>query len=309
MRRWLVRGAAMGALLLVVAGALLYTPDIAVDTLRSRYASARSRFIDIGGAAIHIRDEGRRNGAPLFLLHGSNESLQVWEEWTRRLGDSFRIVSLDLPGHGLTGPWPSEDYSVAAYAELVIKVADWLHVPQFAVGGHSMGGAVAWTLAARWPDRISRLILVDSAAYPRNGAAPLSLRLARTPVIGEITAYFKPCWLVERGLRTAYADPASLTPARLRRHCELMRRTGNRAATLRRLRHAPPLDPAPLPSLNVQTLILWGAQDRWVPPIDAARLRNEIGGSELVVYVGAGHMPMEEVPDKSAADVRRFMSE
>ncbi|HJQ57247.1 MAG TPA: alpha/beta hydrolase [Vineibacter sp.] len=290
-----------------LAAGLLYAPDIPVDSLLPRYASARSQFLEIGGARIHVRDEGRRDGSILMLLHGSSGSLHVWEGWTQRLGDTFRIVSLDLPGHGLTGPWPRDDYSIGAYADLTMQVADRLKLEQFAVGGHSMGGAVAWTIATRRPERITHLVLVGAAAYPRDDAAPIALRVARTPLLGELNAYFKPRWMVERGLRETYADPARLSAARIDRHYELLRRAGNRAATLRRLRTAAPLDPSPLASLNLPTLILWGTRDRWVPPIDAARLQRDIAGSELVFYQDTGHALMEETPDRSAAAVRRFL--
>jgi pimeloyl-ACP methyl ester carboxylesterase len=290
-----------------IAASVLYTPDIPVETLVPRYASARSQFMDIDGARIHVRDEGSRDGPALLLLHGSNGSLHVWEGWAQRLGDTFRVVSLDLPGHGLTGPWPRDDYAIAAYAALTIQVADRLQLRRFAIGGHSMGGAVAWTIAARWPERVTHLVLVGAAAYPREGGAPLSLQVARTPVVGEVNAYFKPRWMVVRGLRETYADPARLDAARIQRHHDLLRRAGNRAATLRRLRQAAPLDPSPLASLNLPALILWGARDRWVPPLDAARLQRDIAGSELVFYQDAGHALMEETPERSAAAVRRFL--
>lgn len=306
-RRWLGRIAGAAILLIVICSAVLYTPDIPVQTLKAKYASAHSQFIDIDGAAIHIRDEGSRQGPALILLHGSNGSLHVWEPWAQRLGNSFRVISLDLPGHGLTGPWPRGDYSIAAYADLTLAVADRLDIARFAIGGHSMGGAVAWTIAARQPQRVRHLILVDTAAYPRDSASPLSLRLAQRPVIGDVVAMLKPRWMAARTLRETYADPGKLEPAQVQRYHDLLRRDGNRDATLRRLRTSTRLDPGPLKTLTAPTLILWGARDRWVPVSDAKRLRADIAGSELVIYDDAGHAPMEEQPDRSAADVRRFL--
>lgn len=302
-----IRLAVAAVLLSAVAGWALYTPDLSVESLLPAYASARSQFIDIDGTAIHVRDEGKRDGPALLLLHGSNASLHVWEGWVQRLGDDFRLVSVDLPGHGLTGPWQRNDYSITVYADLVLQIADRLGLAQFAVAGHSMGGAVAWTLAGRQPERVSHLVLIGAAAYPRDGAPPLSLRVARAPLLGELAAYLKPRWWVARGLRDTYADPSRLAPVQIQRHHDLLRRAGNRAATLRRVRHATPLDPAPLQTLNLPTLILWGVRDRWVPPIDAARLQRDIAGSELIFYQDAGHALMEEVPNRSAADVQKFL--
>jgi len=126
-------------------------------------------------------------------------------------------------------------------------LVDTLNLDRFALVGHSMGGAVAWTFAATRPDRVSQLILVDAAGYPRtDGETPLSTTLARLPVVGDISIYFKPERLVRRALSEVYADPAMVTPERIRRYAELQRFPGNREATLQRARTQEPLDPAPL---------------------------------------------------------------
>jgi pimeloyl-ACP methyl ester carboxylesterase len=104
-----------------------------------------------------------------------------------------------------------------------------------------------------------------------------------------------------------YADPGSLSDAQVQRHHDLLRREGNRDATLRRVRTAIPPDPATPASVAVPALILWGARDRWVPVADARRLHRDIPGSTLLIYDNAGHAPMEEIPDRSAADLRRFL--
>ncbi len=91
------------------------------------------------------------------------------------LKDRYRLISVDLPGHGLTGDWPRGEFSVEAYADFIEVLADTLHLDRFAVAGHSLGGAVAWTFAATRPERVSQLILVDSAGFPReDGELPLA---------------------------------------------------------------------------------------------------------------------------------------
>src|SRR4029453_6200266 len=109
------------------------------------------------------------------------------------------------------------------------------------------GGAVAWTFDATRPDRVSQLILVDAAGYPRTAAAaPLPIRRARTPLVGDLAIYFKPERMVRRSLSEVYADPAMVTPERVRRYAELQRFPGNREATLQRAPTQEPLAPPPL---------------------------------------------------------------
>lgn len=285
-----------------------YSPSLPAEVLIARYANDRSKFIDVGGVRAHVREQGNADGIPIVLIHGSMGSLHMWEGWARELADKARLISVDLPGHGLTGAWPRDEYTIDAYADFVEVLVDALDLDRFVLVGHSMGGAVAWTFAATRPDRVSQLVLVDAAGYPRAADdVPLSTRLARLPVIGDIGIYFKPDRLVRRSLSEVYADPAMVTPERIRRYAELQRFPGNREATLQRARTQEPLDPAPLKRLDVPTLILWGGKDRWVPTADAFRFQSDIKGAELEIFEALGHNPMEEDPKATAAAVAAFI--
>jgi len=307
LRRWpLVLLFVLGAF----AGAALwaYTPTLPADVLIARYTDDRSIFIDVGGVRAHVREQGNPQGIPVVLLHGSLGSLQVWDGWARELGDTARLITVDLPGHGLTGAWPRDEYTVEAYADFVEVLVDTLDLDRFALVGHSMGGAVAWTFAATRPDRVSQLVLVDSAGYPPpDDKVPPANRIARLPLLGEISSYSRPQARVRRSLASAYANPAQATPERVRRHAELQRFPGNREATLQRARLQEPLDPTALRRLRVPTLILWGGRDPWVPVADAFRFQNDIKGADLEVFSGLGHYPMEEDPKATAAPVAAFL--
>jgi pimeloyl-ACP methyl ester carboxylesterase len=306
-RRWPI-------VLLFVLGALAgvalwaYSPSLPPETLIARYANDRSRFIDVGGVRAHVREQGDPDGIPMVLVHGSMGSLHMWEGWARELAKKARLISVDLPGHGLTGAWPREEYTIEAYADFVEVLVDMLNLDRFVLVGHSMGGAVAWTFAATRPDRVSQLVLVDASGYPRTaGDAPLPVRLARLPLIGDVGIYFKPERLARRSLTEVYADPAMVTPERVRRYAELQRFPGNREATLQRARTQEPLDPTPLRRLDVPTLIIWGAKDRWVPTADAFRFQSDIKGARLEIFESLGHNPMEEDPEATAAAVAAFI--
>jgi hypothetical protein len=100
-RRWSVCSlAAIGVLTGVASWA--YSPSLPPELLISRYTNAESEFIDVSGARAHVRDQGNEDGIPVVLIHGASGSLHVWEGWARALGDKARLISVDLPGHGLT---------------------------------------------------------------------------------------------------------------------------------------------------------------------------------------------------------------
>jgi pimeloyl-ACP methyl ester carboxylesterase len=310
-RRWPLVVLFAGAILAGVA-LWAYAPTLPAETLIARYANERSKFIDVGGVQAHVRDYARdqddTDPIPVVLIHGSLGSLHMWEGWARELAPRLRLITVDLPGHGLTGAWPRDEYTIEAYTDFIEVLVDALHLDRFVLIGHSMGGAVAWSFAATRPDRVSHLVLVDAAGYPRQGEAPLPVRLARMPVVGDVGIYFKPERLVRRSLEEVYADPAMVTPDRIRRYSELQRFPGNREATLQRARTQEPLDPTPLKRLDVPTLILWGAKDRWVPVADAFRFQNDIKGAKLEIFQNLGHNPMEEDPKATAAAVAAFLA-
>jgi pimeloyl-ACP methyl ester carboxylesterase len=294
---------ALGALAAVAFWA--YSPSLPPETLKARYANDKSQFIDIGGARVHVRDQGNPDGIPLVLIHGAGGSLYEWEGWARELGSKVRLISVDLPGHGLTGAWPRNEYTVDAYADFLELLVDRLCLDRFAVAGHSLGGAVAWTFAATRPGRVTQVILVDAAGETRQAA--WATRLARLPVVGDIGIYLKPEQWVRRKLGQAYADPSMVTDERVKRAAELQRFPGNREATLLRARTQGPLDPAPLRSLTVPTLILWGARDRWVSVADAFQFLNDIKTARLEIFETLGHNPMEEDPKATATVVAAFL--
>ncbi len=296
-------------LLGALSGAVLwaYAPTLPAEILIERYANGESQFIDIGGARAHVRDEGNPDGMPIVLIHGSLGSLHVWEGWVAALKDRARLISVDLPGHGLTGTWPRDEYTIEAYADFIEVLVDTLHLDRFALVGHSMGGAVAWSFAATRPNRVSHLVLLDSAGYPRDGQPPLAIRVARMPVAGDLAMWLRPDYFVRRSLLEVYADPAMVTPERVARYDELQRFPGNRQATLQRVRTQEPLDPTPLKRLSVPTLILWGARDRWVAPAFGFRFQRDIKGAKLATFEKLGHNPMEEAPAATAAAVDAFL--
>ena len=310
------------SLWLILAGALFFgvigviaswAPDQPVEQLKSRWAKPPSRFIVVNGLQVHLRDEGPHDDpAPIVLLHGTSASLHTWQGWAMALRDQRRVIRFDLPGFGLTGPSHENDYSLAADVRFVQAVMDQLGVRRFVLGGNSLGGLVAWSAAARMPERVDRLILVDAAGYPPEAmttpqAVPLALRIARMPWLRRVAGYLLPRGLIENSLRQLYGDPAKVTPELVDLYSDMARRQGNRDALARRLDQAAPADLSQLKHVKAPTLILWGGQDRLLPPELAQRFERDIPHAQRVVFDHLGHMPMEEDPERTVAEVRRFL--
>jgi pimeloyl-ACP methyl ester carboxylesterase len=246
----------------------------------------------------------------ILLLHGTASSLHTWEGWVKAMSPSWRVVRLDLPGFGLTGPYPSGDYSPAATVDFLERFADAAGLKRFVIAGSSLGGQAAWRYALRRPDRISGLILIDATGYPQNlsTTSAVALQLAAMPVVSELMRWAPIEGMVNSSLKDVYVDDSLVTPELVSRYSDLMRRPGNRVALGDRARSAQPSTGwEQLPQLKVPTLIMWGAQDTWVPLSMGERFRQDIPGSELIVYPNLGHLPMEEDPVTTARDAMAFL--
>jgi pimeloyl-ACP methyl ester carboxylesterase len=281
--------------------------DIPLATLKARWAGGASHFVAVVGMEVHVRDVG--SGPVVVLLHGTSSSLHTWDGWAERLRPSHRVVRFDLPAFGLTGPSPARDYSIEAYVAVVDHVTTRLGLHRFVLGGNSLGGAIAWTYALAHPDRVQGLILVDAVGYPLRGSdLPIAFRMAGWPVLPSLLAHLNPRRLVENGVRKSYGDASRIRPEIVDRYCELTLRAGNRAAFVDRMRVPQRDDSARIRELRQPTLILWGARDRLIPVEAAHSFARDIPGAQVIVYDSLGHVPMEEDPARTGADVERFLS-
>jgi pimeloyl-ACP methyl ester carboxylesterase len=305
-----------GLLLMATALALplARAPDRPVQTLVARWAPLPSDFIDVKGQIVHLRDEGPRGDpSPIVLLHGTGASLHTWEGWVRTLKKTRRVITFDLPGFGLTGPfagqYAADDYRGDAYARFVLDVLDALKISSAVIGGNSLGGEVAWRAATLAPSRFSRLLLVDASGYAFTpGSVPLGFRIARIPLAMRISEHLLPRVLVAASVANVYADDSRVTSDLVDRYYELTLREGNRRALALR---AQQLEPGAavdrLKTIAVPTLVLWGGADRLIPPENAQRFAKDIAGARVVVLDGLGHVPHEEDPVRSLAPVLNFL--
>jgi pimeloyl-ACP methyl ester carboxylesterase len=299
---------------LVIGFLLLLTPDTDRAAMIAKYGGPDAAFAaGPAGQRIHYRDQGRRDAPAIVLLHGSNASLHTWEPLVERLGGEYRIVTLDLPGHGLTGAIPSRDYSAAAMIEAVDVVAAKLGLDRFVLGGNSMGGWVAWRYALERPARVDALLLIDAAGMPlRKGEkAPESnvgFRVLEYPFGRWLATRITPRMLVEQSLVGSVEKQDIVDDAMIDRYWELLRFPGNREATVLRSRTGrEPEIAARVGEIRAPTLILFGDRDRIINPSAAQTFNERITGSEVVLLPGIGHLPMEETPDQVAVAIADFL--
>ncbi len=288
-----------------------WAPDVSVESLKATYAPPPSRFINVGGLQIHLRDEGPRNDStPILLLHGTSSSLHTWQGWVDSLKATRRVIRFDLPGFGLTGPSADNDYRMPAFVRAVIGVMDTLGVKRAVLGGNSLGGGIAWHVAVAHPERVERLVLVDAVGYPfTSESVPIGFRIARIPVLNRLMRQLLPRSVVEQSVRNVFGDPSKVTPALVQRYYDITRRAGNRAAVVARFKQdKADADTTALRTIRQPTLILWGGNDHLIPPSNAVRFGRDIPGSKVVIFPELGHVPHEEDPAATFKALRAFLA-
>lgn len=279
--------------------------DLPVGELVRRYAFPESRFVRIDGMDVHYRVSGQ--GETIVLLHDANTSLHTWAGWTDSLSRRYQVVSVDLPGFGLTGPHPQGSYSAFMYAGFFDKFIHALGLQKFHLAGNGLGAQIAWFYASEHPERLGKLILLCAPGFEKKNGNWISW-MARTPVLNRVLWKITPRYFVRLMLEDVYADDRHVTDALVQRHFDLMLRPGNRRAFTDRASvsdNRPPVDL--IDKITTPTLILWGAEDTRISPENAYDFHRQIRGSLLKIYQNTGHWPQEENPGATAADVQTFL--
>lgn len=317
------------ALVLVVLTLSMIRPDIPIANLILDYTDEHSQFIELDGVRVHVRDQGPTDAPTLLLLHGTFASLHTWEGWVDELQDAYRLVRLDLPGFGLTGPHPDQDYSLAATLYLLEQLRSHLVIEQWAVVGNSLGAGYAMAYAQHFPEVVSavgalnggrlRLTAAEWAArqdelrsqQQAERGDSLVVRALGQPQLRALMTRVTPRFLVRYALRDVYGAPEQVSAETVRRYQELLRRSGNRHAFVSRstasnrpIDTVPALnDPTAADALTMPIIILWGELDRWIPLSVGQRLHQALPSSVLITYPELGHVPMEEAPALTARDL------
>jgi pimeloyl-ACP methyl ester carboxylesterase len=296
----------LGAAILALALLGLWTPDLERAELTKRYGAPPAQSIAVDGLTVYYKDSGPKNAPVLLFLHGFGSSLQTWDDWSAKLDPQYRVIRLDLPGFGLTGAHPAQDYSEATDVAILTHFVDKLGLNQFSVIGHSMGGKMAWALAASQPERVQALVLMAPDGFPE--LKDIGSKPYEVPAIMGLIQYFLPKYFVQKSIEPAFADPQMLNETLVNRYHDMLRAPGVRGAILDRSNQTIYTDPVPrLKKIKAPTLLLWGEQDQMIPSSNAQSYAVVLRHSSTVVVPKLGHLLQEEQPDTGLAAVMQFL--
>lgn len=283
---------------------------IPMDKLKAKYADSESKIIEIDGMNIHYKDEGQ--GPVLILIHGVCASLHTWDGWVERLKGHYRIIRLDIPGFGLTGPAPDKSlYQIDAAVNLFEKLVAEMKLEKFSLAGNSLGGYISWQYTLRHPDKVEKLILIDSVGFQQE--LPGLISFASNPIIRPWARHIMPRFLIDGAVKQVFGDKSKVTKKLQDRYFELLMREGNKDGSVdvftefRKQCKDKNLS-AGIKDIKTPTLVMWGTEDIWIPFKYFESWKKELPTAKFIQYEGAGHIPMEEIPDETARDADLFLS-
>jgi len=223
-------------------------------------------FANVGGHRIHIWEEGA--GKPVVMIHGFTGTTYDWRNNFKELSGRFAVFALDLPGFGYSAKPLDFNYTPEGFADFVISYKDSRSIEDTVLVGHSMGGFIAVTACLKHPERVSRLILLDPGGNPRF----LPFRLMKLAIVGELLISLTYQFAVKETLKGVLYDSSLVTSDAVDSYCNVYR-TENAMITplivIRNLAKESPLSPEVLNHVRCPTLVIWGTNDKVIPPSDA----------------------------------------
>ena len=293
--------------LIFFATLYLWTPDKSKAELEKTYSTPKNAYVSVLGVNMHYQDTGpSKNVIPILFLHGFGSSLQTWDTWAQALSDDYRVISVDLPGFGLTGADPSGIYTDQRSVEVLEAFLKALQIPKVVLVGNSMGGKFAWQLAVRYPNQVAKLVLISPDGYASPGIE--YGKKPDVPAIADLYRYFFSKTFLAMNLEPAYANPKTLNDALVNRYYDLMLAPGVRGAILARMQQTVLQDPVPsLASIQVPTLLIWGEKDAFIPISNSNDYLKVMPNAKRVSLPNIGHLPQEEQPSIGLAALKEFL--
>lgn len=272
--------------------------------------SWESRYITVEGIQIHYLMKGK--GSPLLLLHGLGASSITWRDNIGSLSENFQVYALDLPGHGDSDK-PSIEYEPGRILRLIKLTIETLNMENPAIIGNSVGGSLALMMSLRYPNMISKTVLVNSSSLGKE--INLYLRLISVPLLGSLLEGSGLKSTI-RMLKNVFYDPSFIT-ADLIDHLSRTRSSpGAKEAVVKVIRNSVNIGGVRdryilsdrLQELKMPLLVIWGAQDRIFPvshAYNAAATTNQVN---IHVFEQCGHWPQMEKAEEFNSLVLKFLN-
>jgi pimeloyl-ACP methyl ester carboxylesterase len=296
-------------LLLTLLFFFFYERDLTYEEARAILADEESRYLAVDGMQVHYKREGQ--GFPIVLVHGTGAILQTWDAWTKTLtSNGYEVIRMDLQSFGLTGPREDDDYAIESYVDFLDQFIEKLGVDSFHLAGNSLGGNIAWHYAIEHQDKIGKMILIAPSGFKaKKRKGSIAFKLAKYAWLEPVIKNLGTRLMVRRTMKDVYYDDSKLSETLYEQYLAATKRAGNRGAFIKRVNAEQNADTSALASIKTPTLLMWGDHDVLVPHTLAEKFQNAMANDTLILYTNMGHIPMEEMPERSVRDAMYFLNQ
>jgi len=298
---------AIAVVVLIGLAVWRYAGDESETELAPTYLRSPTDFVEVAGVRLHVRDDGPKNAPAVIFLHGFGASLHTREPWATSPAGSLRVIRIDRPGIGLTGPDPTGDHADERSIAVLAALMDKLGIAKAVIVGNSIGGRIAWKFTAAQPTRVDKLVLISP-----DGFASPGFEYGKPPEVPAVMGLMRdsmPSFMVRMSMQPAYGDPKFMTPPFIERYRDMMLATGVRGAMMARMTQSILVPPEPyLQSITAPTLLMWGEKDGMIPFANSQDYLRVMKNAKLVSYPSLGHLPHEEGVAETIGALRAFLT-
>ena len=275
----------------------------------AKYADADSHFIEIDDVRLHYKDQGA--GPAVLLIHGSSGDLGDFDGWmSTLLAQHWRVVRIDLPGFGLSGPVPNGNYSIDHMQSLIDGLMDELGIERFALVGTSYGGPVAFRYAATRTDRVTGLVIMNSAGV-EFGKQDVDAKTGEKKFYAASVSDTVSRDATTLAMRRAFTDPSRISDAWIDRKVDFSNIVGrDREGALAIDQYVRGNPERVLAHVRASVLVFWGGANKALSQETADRFLAALTHAayrEKAVQPGGGHMMHVEMPEPTVATVAKFL--
>ncbi len=286
--------------------------EIPLKDLETKFAKPDSKFMDIDGVRVHYMDQGPANNPSaeaIVLVHASYMNLQTFDSMAKAISQKYRVVRFDVPTAGLTGPDPKQRYSIELNMQILDTLTTNLGIDKFAVLGTSSGGPVVFRYVGEKPERVTRMILINTAGMPRTAATNPN-RPRGTSIDQWVAARYRSESYWRKNLSNNI--PTMTPPDWLVEMChDLGRRAGGRVEGAFFMKNFKTGEPEQaLGRVKAPTMILWGMENPTVMHLEANVISLWLTNAPSLVkkYPKVGHYLYLEIPQEVEADIMAFLA-
>ena len=264
----------------------------------------QEKFLKVGDMNLSYISEG--SGETVLFIHGLSGCKEEWEYSIPFFSENFNAIAIDLPGSGNSDK-PDTNYTMDFYADAIKGFLEEMGIEKAVILGNSMGGLISQSFTLKYPEKVKKLVLVDSAGInPSGSKSPISLNMDAF----QKQKGFSPA-IIKMMKKMLFYKPSEETDKLIKRAISDMEREDYPAAFNAILSSAENVIKADLSekigSINTPTLIVWGENDKLMGPKVAMKFNEKVACSELVIIDKCGHVPMLEKPVEFNKAVHDFI--